>query len=389
MRIDIATLFPDMCGAVLGESVLGRGIKNGFIEIYTHDIRLYTENKHRRVDDAPYGGGTGMVMQAQPVYDCIMAIKAQHKTPPRVIYMSPKGEVLTQKKVEELAKEDGLILLCGHYEGVDERVLEELSVEELSVGDYVLTGGELPALIVADAVARLQRGVLPNEDAYSIESHYGGLLEYPQYSRPEVWRGRRVPEELLSGDHKRASEWQRRASLAATAKKRPDMYKKYIDDKTKAFWREFIREKNMPEELCYSESFSFGMSEDMAEKLLRLVLRGKKRACSSSLYAYEKEGEDLPQTGEYSIVTDWYGIPRCVILTVRVSVIPFKEMTFDLCQKEGEDKELCEWREKHERFFTEEGKEAGYEFSRDMPVVFEEFKVVYKARQLPPPKGII
>ncbi len=381
MRIDIATLFPDMCGAVLGESVLGRGIRNGFIEIYTHDIRLYTENKHRRVDDAPYGGGTGMILQAQPVYDCIMAIKAQHRTTPRVIYMSPRGEVLTQKKVAELAREDGLILLCGHYEGVDERVLEELSAEELSVGDYVLTGGELPALIVADAVARMQKGVLPNEDAYSIESHYGGLLEYPQYSRPEVWRGRRVPEELLSGDHKRAGEWQRRASLSVTEKKRPDMYRKYIDDKTENFWQDFIREKNMPKELRCTESFSFGMSEEVAEKLLRLVLRGKKRACSSSLYAYEKEGEKLPEAGEYCIVADWYGIPRCVVLTVAVSVIPFKEMPFELCKKEGEDNSLSEWQEKHERFFTEEGKEAGYEFSWDMPVVFEEFKVVYKARQ--------
>ncbi len=379
MRIDIATLFPQMCDAVLGESIVGRGIKNGFVEIYTHDIRLYTENKHRRVDDAPYGGGTGMIMQAQPVYDCIMAIKALHSTPPRLIYMSPKGETLTQKKVAELAKEDGLILLCGHYEGVDERVLEELGAEELSVGDYVLTGGELPALIVADAVARLQKGVLPNEDAYSIESHYNGLLEYPQYSRPEVWRERRVPKELLSGDHKAAEEWRRRASLAVTAKKRPDMYKKYIDEQTERFWRSFIREKNMPEDLRYSESFSFGMTEDMARELLKLVLRGKKRACSSSLYAYEISGERLPEAGEYGIVTDWYGIPRCVTETFRVRTIPFKEMTFDLCKKEGEDSELSEWQEKHARFFTEEGKELGYEFSWEMPVVFEEFKVVFKA----------
>lgn len=228
MRIDIATLFPEMCDSVLHTSILGRGIKNGFIEVYTHNIRLYTEDKHRNVDDKPYGGGTGLVMQAQPVYDCVMALKAQHKTPPRIIYMSPQGETLTQSKVKELAAEDGLILICGHYEGMDARVLEELNAEEISVGDYVLTGGELPALMIADAVARLQPGVLPNEDAYSLESHYNGLLEQPQYTRPEIWRGRAVPEILLSGDHRRVIQWQLEKSLEITRIKRPDLYEKYL-----------------------------------------------------------------------------------------------------------------------------------------------------------------
>lgn len=230
MRIDIATLFPEMCDTVLHTSVLGRGIKNGFIEIYTHNIRDYTTDKHNNVDDKPYGGGTGMVMQAQPIYDCVTAIKTFHNTPPRVIYLSPQGKTLTQGKVRELARESGLILLCGHYEGVDNRVLEELNVEEISVGDYVLTGGELPALIIADAVARLQEGVLPNEDAYSIESHYAGLLEYPQYSRPEVWRGRAVPPVLLTGDHKKITEWQKKAALEVTRIKRRDMYEQYLLD---------------------------------------------------------------------------------------------------------------------------------------------------------------
>ncbi len=230
MRIDIATLFPEMCDSVLRTSVLGRGIKRGCIEIYTHNIRLYTEDKHRNVDDKPYGGGTGLVMQAQPIYDCVMALISQHKARPRIIYMSPQGETLTQDKVRGLAAEEGLILLCGHYEGVDSRVLEELDAEELSVGDYVLTGGELPALIVCDAVARLQEGVLPNEDAYSIESHYNGLLEFPQYSRPEVWRGRAVPKILLSGDHKKIAEWQKQAAIEITREKRPDMYEKYLLD---------------------------------------------------------------------------------------------------------------------------------------------------------------
>lgn len=238
MRIDIATLFPEMCDSVLQTSILGRGVKNGHIEIYTHNIRLYTEDRHRNVDDKPYGGGTGMVMQAQPVYDCVMAIISQHRAKnvvPRIICMSPQGETLTQNKVRELAAEEGLILLCGHYEGIDGRVLDELGAEEISAGDYVLTGGELPALIVADAVARLQKGVLPNEDAYSIESHYNGLLEFPQYTRPEVWRGRAVPETLLSGDHARIREWQRQASLEVTRQKRPDMYEKYLAEHPEEF----------------------------------------------------------------------------------------------------------------------------------------------------------
>ena len=255
MRIDIATLFTQMCDSVLNESIVGRGIRNGFIEVYTHDIRKYTENKHRRVDDKPYGGGTGMLMQAQPVYDCISAIKSQGEGRPRIIYMSPQGEVLTQQKVQELAQEPWLILLCGHYEGIDQRVLDELEVEELSVGNYVLTGGELPALIVADAVARLQPGVLPNEDAYSIESHYNGLLEFPQYTRPEEWHGRRVPEVLLTGDHRTVTGWQNREALRVTARKRPDMYGKFIAEQHERLWSAFLEDKDIPPETrCSSGS---------------------------------------------------------------------------------------------------------------------------------------
>ncbi len=227
MRIDIATLFPDMCEAVLSESIVGRGRKAGFITINCHNIRDYTLDKHRRVDDKAYGGGTGMVMQAQPVYDCIQDIKAKAgQKSSRLIYLSPQGKTLTQDLVKELAEEEHLILLCGHYEGIDQRVLEELQVEEISVGDYVVTGGELPALIIADAVARLQEGVLPNEDAYSIESHYQGLLEYPQYTRPEEWHGRRVPEVLLSGHHQNVEKWQKEMAKKVTEEKRPDMLKK-------------------------------------------------------------------------------------------------------------------------------------------------------------------
>ncbi len=223
IRIDIATLFPQMCEAFLSESIIGRARRGGYIELFCHDIRDYADNKHNRVDDKPYGGGTGMVMQAQPIYDCISAIKAQAGSDRRVIYMSPQGKPLTQQKVKELACLDGFIILCGHYEGVDCRVIEELDAEEISVGDYVVTGGELPALILADAVARLQPGVLPNSDAYSLESHYQRLLEYPQYTRPEIWRGRSVPQVLLSGDHKSVEEWQKTMQTAVTLKKRPEL----------------------------------------------------------------------------------------------------------------------------------------------------------------------
>ena len=229
MRIDIATLFPDMCEAVLSESIIGRARKAGHIEIHCHNIRDYTLDKHKRVDDKAYGGGTGMVMQPQPIHSCIMHIKeelCETEKAPRLIYLSPQGRVLTQQVVKELAAESNLILLCGHYEGVDQRVLDELEFEEISVGDFVVTGGELPALMLTDAVARMQQGVLPNEDAYSIESHYNGLLEHPQYSRPEEWMGRRVPEVLLSGHHANIKKWQEEMALEITAKKRPDLLKK-------------------------------------------------------------------------------------------------------------------------------------------------------------------
>lgn len=226
--IRIATLFPAMCEAFLSESIIGRARASGAVKIECRNIRDYTLNKHRRVDDKPFGGGTGMVIQAQPVYDCIMSMLPElpEGVRPRLIYMSPQGKTLTQQLVKELAAEQSLIILCGHYEGVDKRVLDELEFEEVSVGDYVVTGGELPALMLTDAVCRLQEGVLPNEDAYSNESHYNGLLEHPQYTRPEEWRGRRVPEVLLSGHHANIRKWQDEMSVEVTREKRPDMLKK-------------------------------------------------------------------------------------------------------------------------------------------------------------------
>ena len=202
MRIDIITLFPEMCSAVLNESIIGRAQKSGAIEINCHQLRDFAFDKHRRVDDAPYGGGMGMLMLAEPIALCFDDICRQTGKRPRFIYMSPQGKTLTQNKIKELAEYDNICLLCGHYEGVDERLLEEYIDEEISIGDYVLTGGELPALVLADALARMVPGVLSDDECFEQESHYNGLLEYPQYTRPSVWRGKEVPPVLMSGHHK-------------------------------------------------------------------------------------------------------------------------------------------------------------------------------------------
>ena len=231
MRIDILTLFPEMCNSVLSESIIGRARENGFVEIECTDIRDYTADKHNRVDDAPYGGGPGMIMQAQPIYDCFEALCKKLGKRPRLIYMSPQGKVLTQQKVKELAQEESIAILCGHYEGVDERVIEEIVDEEISIGDYVLTGGELPALILADSIARMLPGVLAGEEAYSEESHYSSLLEYPQYTRPPEWHGRQVPQVLLSGHHGNIKKWRREQSLKRTYERRADLLERAQLDK--------------------------------------------------------------------------------------------------------------------------------------------------------------
>jgi tRNA (guanine37-N1)-methyltransferase len=225
MKIDIMTLFPDMCSAVLNESIIGRAIAAGKIEVECTDIRPYTENKHGRVDDAPYGGGMGMVMAPQPIADCFAAICDKRGYRPHLIYMSPKGRTLTQKRALELSQTDGFAILCGHYEGVDQRVLDELVDEEISIGDYVLTGGELPALVLTDTVCRLVSGVLSDDTCFTEESHFSGLLEYPQYTRPPEWHGRRVPDILLSGHHANVERWRREQSLIETARKRPELLK--------------------------------------------------------------------------------------------------------------------------------------------------------------------
>lgn len=225
MRIDIITLFPEMCQAVLSESIIGRAVKSGAIELCFHQLRDYAFDKHRRVDDTPYGGGMGMVLKAEPVALCFEDICQMTGTRPHFVYMSPQGRVMNQQLLKDTAKKyENICILCGHYEGLDERVIEELIDEEVSIGDYVLTGGELPACVYADALCRMVPGVLSDEECFTEESHYNGLLEYPQYTKPSVWRGKEVPEVLLSGHHKNINDWRRMQSLKRTKEKRPDMY---------------------------------------------------------------------------------------------------------------------------------------------------------------------
>ncbi len=227
MRIDIATLFPEMCETVMNESILGRARLAGKIELHCHQIRDYSADKHRRVDDTPYGGGMGMVMQAEPIYRCFLAVTEALPEKPRVIYMSPKGSVFNQQKALELSKLPGLFIVCGHYEGVDQRVIDKIVDEEISIGDYVLTGGELPALVLTDAVARMCKGVLSAEECFTEESHFSGLLEYPHYTRPEVWEGERVPDVLLTGHHKNIADYRHEEAVKITKEKRPDLFIKY------------------------------------------------------------------------------------------------------------------------------------------------------------------
>lgn len=224
MRIDIATLFPEMCEAVLGSSIVGRARMAEKIDVRCHQIRDYSTDKHRRVDDTPYGGGMGMVMQAEPIYRCFLAVTEDFAEKPHVIYMSPKGAVFTQKRAVELSKMPNLFIICGHYEGVDQRVIDKIVDEEISIGDYVLTGGELPALVLADAVARMCEGVLASEECFREESHFSGLLEYPHYTRPEVWEGMSVPPVLLTGHHKNIEEFRRSEAIKITRERRPDLF---------------------------------------------------------------------------------------------------------------------------------------------------------------------
>ena len=223
MNFYIMTLFPEMVMDGLHTSIIGRAVNNGLLSIEAVNIRDYAFNKHNSVDDYPYGGGAGMLMQAEPVYQCYRALEERIGKKPRVVYLSPQGKTFHQEMAEEFAKEEELVFLCGHYEGIDERVLEEIVTDYVSIGDYVLTGGELPAMIMVDAISRLVPGVLHNDVSAEFESFQDHLLEYPQYSRPEVWHDKRVPEVLMSGHHANIEKWRREQSVIRTAKNRPDL----------------------------------------------------------------------------------------------------------------------------------------------------------------------
>ncbi len=233
IRFHILTLFPEMVEQGLSTSIIGRAASKGCIEIHAVNIRDYSKDKHKKVDDYPYGGGAGMVMQAQPIYDAWKAVtdaikcEGESGRSVRTVYLTPQGSLFNQQMAKELAKERDLVFLCGHYEGVDERVLEEIVTDHVSIGDYILTGGELAAMVMADAIARMAPGVLANDQSGVTESLEGNLLEYPQYSRPRVWNGKAVPETLLSGDHARVDAWRKEQSVLRTKERRPDLYARF------------------------------------------------------------------------------------------------------------------------------------------------------------------
>lgn len=256
MKFHILTLFPEMIEQGLNNSIIKRAAEAGHLSINAVNIRDYTLDKHNKVDDYPYGGGAGMLMHAQPVYDAYKALVKEHeengRPTPRVVFMTPQGRTFKQEIAQELAKEEELIFLCGHYEGIDERVLEEIVTDELSIGDYVLTGGELPAMVVIDTVARLIPGVLNNEESANDESFAGNLLEYPQYTRPEVWHDKSVPEVLMSGHHANIAKWRHEQAVERTRVKRPDMYEKYMEE-LEAYLREHPPKKKRRKKKTVSE----------------------------------------------------------------------------------------------------------------------------------------
>lgn len=243
MKITIMTLFTEMVEQVIGYSIMGRANKSGLVDISAIDIRDFANNKHNQVDDYPYGGGAGMLMMAPPIYDCYQHIKEQSLgKPQRVIYMTPQGKPWNQKMAEEFSREENIVILCGHYEGIDQRVIDEIVTDEVSIGDYVLTGGELPALTIADSIIRLLPGVLGKQESFEDESFSEGLLEYPQYTRPAIFLEQQVPEVLTSGNHKKVAEYRRQQAIINTFNKRPDLLKKAkLTDKEKQFIYEYAK----------------------------------------------------------------------------------------------------------------------------------------------------
>ena len=227
MNFHVLTLFPEMIENGMNTSITGRAITKGLLTLEAVNIRDYAFNKHQKVDDYTYGGGAGMLMQAEPVYLAYEAIANRTAKKPRVVYLTPQGQVFNQAMAREMAQEEDLVFLCGHYEGIDERVLEEIVTDYVSIGDYVLTGGELPAMVMMDSISRMVPGVLSNNECFTEESHFNGLLEYPQYTKPSVWRGKEVPEVLMSGHHANIEKWRKEKSIEVTALKRPEMLEEY------------------------------------------------------------------------------------------------------------------------------------------------------------------
>ena len=245
MNYHVLTLFPEMIEQGLDTSIIGRAMKKGLVSLNAINIRDYANNKHSKVEDYPYGGGAGMVMQAEPVYQAYKAVEEKISTKPRVIYLTPQGQCFSQKMAEDFAKEENLVFLCGHYEGIDERVLEKIVTDNVSIGDYVLTGGELAAMVMIDAISRLVPGVLNNDVSAEFESFNDNLLEYPQYSRPEEWMGEKVPEILLSGHHLNIEKWRREQSIIRTIERRPDLLENAnLTDKEKEFVKNYCNNGN-------------------------------------------------------------------------------------------------------------------------------------------------
>ena len=271
MRFHVMTLFPEMIQGVLNTSILGKAAQKGLIAFHTVNMRDYTLDKHGKVDDYPYGGGAGMLIQAQPVYDAYQALTASMGKKPRTIYLTPQGKRFDQKMAKELANEEEMVFLCGHYEGIDERVLEEIVTDYVSIGDYVLTGGELPVMVMIDAVSRLVPGVLNNDISAETETFHNDLLEYPQYTRPEVWKEKRVPEILLTGNHKKIVEWRLEQSIERTRKRRPDLYKLYCKK------QEVIKRLSKKKRLCIHmmELLDRGLGEVLYEKDSNILLYGE------------------------------------------------------------------------------------------------------------------
>ena len=318
MNFHILTLFPDMVMNGLKTSITGRAMDKGVISVEAIDIRDYSTDKHRHVDDTPYGGGAGMVMQPGPVCDAYEALCARLGRRPRVIYMTPQGQVFNQSIATELAKEEELVFLCGHYEGIDERALEIIGAEYLSVGDYVLTGGELPAMVMIDCISRLVPGVLNNEASAEVESFHDNLLEYPQYTRPEVYEGRPVPEVLLTGHHKNIEEWRRRQSIERTLERRPDLLREA---------RLTLKEQQFLDSLRGSEK-GLGELDGLVEEYVKELEQGKGELPQALPYRIHRRAASLTKkllaTGECSL-EDIKGFYRVKRLWVKL----FKENSRD------------------------------------------------------------